>query len=189
MKTWYLLVVLAVSGLSFNTVKTAFLRKPFSRRNNNFRVLRFFRISADPASGAYRKHSQASGLPKPIPLGIPRPISRQKWIGLFFHSVLYYFHIWNPWNLKLSISASCSQKKLNRPKPTPEQRSRGLDAVILHEILLRVFLFKGKFKYFRLVNFQLLMGFNWFSCSWISNKFNSLASNQFSINSISFCLY
>ena len=55
---------------------------------------------------------------------------------------------------------SAKTKKLNRPKPTPEQRSRGLDAVILHEISLRVFLFKGKFKYVLLVNFKLLMDFN-----------------------------
>ena len=81
MKSWYLLVVLAVISVfavcRFNTINTSFLRKLFSRRNINFRVLWFFRISADPASGAYRKHSQASGLPKSIPLGIPRPISRK----------------------------------------------------------------------------------------------------------------
>ena len=91
MKTWYIIVVLAVISAfavcRYKTIKTYFLLKPFSRRSNNFRVLRFSRISADPAYGAYRKHSQASGLPKPSPLGIPRPFSVKKsrivlvWIG------------------------------------------------------------------------------------------------------------
>ena len=98
-----LAVILVFAVCRLNTIKTSFLRKPLSRRNNNFQVLRFLRISADPASGAYPKHSQASGLPKPMPLGIPRPIFCQKPIGFFIHSVLYYFHIWSPWNLKLSI--------------------------------------------------------------------------------------
>ena len=69
MKTWYFLVVLAVifvfAVCRFNIIKISFWRKPFFRRNKNFQVLRFFRISADPASRAYRKHSPASGLPKP----------------------------------------------------------------------------------------------------------------------------
>ena len=101
MKTCYLRVVLAVILVSavcrFNTRNTLSLRKLFSRRNNNFQVLWFFRISAAPASRAYRKHSHASGLPKPIPLGIPRPFFRQKSIG-FVCSFGY---------LELSISASC----------------------------------------------------------------------------------
>ena len=88
MKTWYLLVVLAVISVfavcRLDTIKACFLRKPFSRRNQNFRVLRFFRISTDPTSGGYRKHSQASGLPKPIPLGIPRPIFRKRINGIFY---------------------------------------------------------------------------------------------------------
>ena len=103
-----LAVISVFAVCRFDTIRQSFLRKPFSRRNKNFRLLRFFRISADPASGAYRTHSQASGLPKPILLGIPRPIFREKSNGFFYSSVLYYFHIWNPWNLKLSISASCS---------------------------------------------------------------------------------
>ena len=38
----------------------------------------------------------------------PFPVKNQSDVlFVFFHSVLYYFHIWNPWNLKLSISASC----------------------------------------------------------------------------------
>ena len=95
MKSWYLLVVLAVISVfavcRFNTINTSFLRKPFSRRNKNFRLLRTFRISADPASGAYRKHSQASGLPKSVPFGIPRPIFRKKSNGNRFYLFLCVF--------------------------------------------------------------------------------------------------
>ena len=87
--------VCAVCG--FNKIKTSLLRIPFSRRNNHFRVLLFLRISADQASGAYRQHAQASELPKPSPLGIPRPIVRQKINGtsirFFVQSVLYYLPI------------------------------------------------------------------------------------------------
>ena len=114
MKTLYFLVVLAVifvvfAVCCFDTTKTWFLRKPFSQRNNNFWVLRFFRISADPASGAHRKHSQASGLPKPIPLGIPRPISPSKICLIFSFCFFVRFYtisihgIHRIW----SISASC----------------------------------------------------------------------------------
>ena len=95
MKTWYRLVVLAVISVfavcRFDTINSSFLRKPFSRRNKNFRLLRTFRISADPASGAYRKHSQASGLPKSVPFGIPRHIFRKKSNGNRFYLFLFVF--------------------------------------------------------------------------------------------------
>ena len=40
------------------------------------------------------------------------------------NSVLYYFHVWNPWKLKLSIAASCevthkSPKALQDASSTP----------------------------------------------------------------------
>ena len=52
-----LAVISVFAVCRFSTIQIYFLREPFSRNNNNFRVLRFFRIAADPASGAYRKHS------------------------------------------------------------------------------------------------------------------------------------
>ena len=80
MKTWYILVVLAVISVfavcCFNTIRTSFLRKPFSRRNNNFRC--FFAFLQNIGWSGIRSIPEAFTsiwTSKPNPLGIPRPIS------------------------------------------------------------------------------------------------------------------
>ena len=103
MKTWYLLLDLAVISVfavwRSTVMKTSFERKPFARRTIHFRVVGNFWKSHHPASGESRKYSQVFGLPKPIPLGIPRPILRRQFNGKCFYiccSILYHFHIWAP---------------------------------------------------------------------------------------------
>ena len=49
---------------------------------------------------------------------------------IFFHSILYYFHIWNPWNLKLCISASCMGSPIHRMLNHDEGCSSRLSARI-----------------------------------------------------------
>ena len=97
------LLVLAVISVfavcRFSKTRTSFSRKSFSRRNNNFRVLQFLWISAHPASGAYRKHWRAFGLPKTLPSASPDPFPIENTKDnsfISFDSVLYDFHVWAP---------------------------------------------------------------------------------------------
>ena len=100
-------------GLLFDTIKTSLLRKPLSRRNNNSRVLRSCRISADPACVAYQKHSQVSGLPKTIPLGIPRPSFRKQIHEQLFYRMWLHIRTRPPYNKNRNV-LQCSNLQLAR---------------------------------------------------------------------------